>query len=94
MGAICEDCRLDTMVAEGCLPGQILIDCNWYRRQTETVFDGFPDTERCHDCGVEPGHFHHWHCDAELCPKCGGQLISCGCKVTEKRFRNHSDEKA
>jgi hypothetical protein len=34
---------------------------------------------RCHDCNVEPGGFHHPGCDNEDCPKCSGQLISCGC---------------
>lgn len=34
---------------------------------------------RCHDCNVKDGGFHHPGCDSECCPKCGGQLISCGC---------------
>lgn len=34
---------------------------------------------QCHDCGVSVGNYHHPGCDMEICPQCGGQLISCGC---------------
>jgi hypothetical protein len=35
--------------------------------------------ERCRDCNVIPGGKHHGLCCLEMCPRCGGQLISCGC---------------
>lgn len=33
----------------------------------------------CHDCGVLKGEYHVEGCDAEICPKCGGQYISFDC---------------
>jgi|JI10StandDraft_1071094.scaffolds.fasta_scaffold09527_6 hypothetical protein len=33
----------------------------------------------CHDCGVRPGQYHVPSCDAERCPRCLRQAISCGC---------------
>jgi len=42
------------------------------------------DGLNCHDCNVAPGGAHHPGCDMERCPKCLGQLISCGCLDKEK----------
>jgi hypothetical protein len=32
---------------------------------------------------VKPGEKHSHNCDFEQCPACGGQLLSCGCKVED-----------
>lgn len=36
---------------------------------------------RCPDCNVRIGGFHHPGCENEICPRCGGMLIDCGCMV-------------
>jgi len=41
-------------------------------------------TGRCHDCGVRNGGYHHPGCDAERCPTCDGQWISCSCDREEE----------
>ena len=33
----------------------------------------------CGDCAATEGEMHSLGCDMERCPKCAGQLISCGC---------------
>jgi hypothetical protein len=41
------------------------------------------DLAPCHDCGVVKGMFHMDGCDVEACPRCFGQLITCGCRWAE-----------
>lgn len=43
----------------------------------------------CHDCTCQVGEHHVPGCDMERCPKCGMQLISCGCFV---KFRSGLNE--
>jgi|HubBroStandDraft_1064217.scaffolds.fasta_scaffold105811_2 hypothetical protein len=41
--------------------------------------------ERCNDCGVSGGGFHHPGCAREECMVCGGQLFACDCEKAEPR---------
>jgi len=40
----------------------------------------------CHDCGARYGEYHEPGCDMERCPRCGEQLITCGCLEAEARY--------
>ena len=37
----------------------------------------------CHDCAVISGEFHVPSCDCEQCPRCRGQVLTCGCPYDE-----------
>ena len=74
-GCACDVCRKDPLKADGCRVGVVFIEGDKFPR---IPFFGDPG-ERCYDCNTLTGHYHHWGCDAETCPSCGGQLIGCDC---------------
>lgn len=82
--AKCETCEQEMRLSNSCNANVILIGAqgDFYERET-TYYD---DNDRCHDCGIinRKGNYHHFGCDIERCPKCGLQLISCGCSDGKK----------
>lgn len=73
--AICEWCGQDMRTATGCTTKTVLFPDGVI--MASIPYDG--DFEVCHDCKATLGECHHPGCDMERCPRCGGQLISCGC---------------
>lgn len=85
--AICEYCGRDMLTAKGCVQVPVTIGDEIY----EPIKVGAPgdfyfgeENAVCGDCGAHAGYYHHPGCDCERCPKCGGQLISCGCLDSEE----------
>ncbi len=49
------------------------------------------DREPCRHCRTIKGKFHEDSCDYEQCPKCGDQLMSCGCEFAGHEWRDEAD---
>jgi hypothetical protein len=78
--ARCDVCHRDMLRVVSCVPEVIVIgDKEYSPIPYGEDRKGYETAERCHDCGVVKGGYHHPGCDMEECPKCGWQLISCGC---------------
>lgn len=74
--SICRACGQDTAVAASCSTGK------WHHGAARVPFGSETGSlaqpgDRCHDCLVPYGGFHHIWCDFERCPICDGQALYC-----------------
>ena len=78
--AICRYCKLDmsSPTTTTCVANVAVEYPDGIKHPTSTYHFSEADG-RCHDCNIVHGGKHHPGCDVELCPRCDGQLISCGC---------------
>ena len=86
---VCEICGKSLELSEGCSTGKIYINGIMYKRIP--VF-GRMKNGRCVDCNARYGMYHHWGCDQEICPACGGQLLSCSCEDIGVEEEESSDQ--
>jgi len=82
--AICQDCNREMLIAASCTVSALRLQ-GGELSLTAYGRDGtaMPGGGRCGDCGVMPGGNHHLGRDMQRCPRCRGQLISCGCPFDE-----------
>lgn len=72
------DCGREMVVRGGCAFTHLLFPGGGLVERSKAHFN--EPTGYCHDCNAAHGQYHHNGCDAERCPLCGGQAISCGCR--------------
>lgn len=91
--AVCAWCDLDMATARSCVVEALHVDGREFRLGRYGSERGWAHSGsgRCGDCGVRRGGLHHPGCDLQRCPRCRGQLLSCGCRFDEDRFESGPD---
>jgi len=84
MVVYCEACGGDMAKKDSCDVTEIEFPDGVVLKRLTGYF-GEP-TGRCFDCNIAHRGYHHIGCDVEQCPRCGGQLLSCGCLSEENKM--------
>ena len=81
--AVCTFCSREMTTALSCSEGVLHQDGEPVAMVRWGSEPDWSATDRCGDCGVMPGGFHHLGCDVQRCAVCSWQMISCGCRFDE-----------
>ena len=58
----CEYCRREMLTVKSCSFDVAVIDGKYYDRVPNF------ESDKCGDCNVTSGNYHHYGCDSERCP--------------------------
>jgi hypothetical protein len=83
---ICKWCEQEMLKADSCTEETVKYPDGTKLSVSKYHFK--EDNGRCHDCNIKHGGIHHPGCDVERCPRCGGQLIGCGCLNIDEEVDN------
>jgi hypothetical protein len=78
---VCPSCNQDIQFAGTCRLKKIIYGAEEYfsvKFGNEKNYSNHK-LERCIDCNVKKGGYHHSGCEMEECPKCGETLLVCKC---------------
>lgn len=79
MNVTCDSCNVEMSPGLKTCVGNAMVKFPDGRLSKPIPYEKNPHSLVCHDCNIAVGGHHHPGCDMERCPKCMGQLISCGC---------------
>ena len=81
--AVCPDCGQDITAATGCTRQHFMLGKKPVPRirygEESRPPTWYSYNDRCDDCGVEMGAYHHRDCAIEQCPLCGDYAAVCNC---------------
>ncbi|MES2765227.1 MAG: hypothetical protein V4642_05130 [Bacteroidota bacterium] len=88
--SICNICNQEMLTASSCENKTVLgLDAIRFGDERDVFIEGRQvamkpvPTEKCRDCGVSQGGYHHRGCCVEQCPNCWEQVFCCGCLDAE-----------